>query len=206
MHHIAMSRSTAHRFNLGVEPDVAQAIIRHAFRVEVMNRGREYMPNEMVEAKLAQWLIGKGKPWLMFMGNVGDGKSTAMRVLQAIINNAYIKVPRRDGSLGEEWRMALTWAKTIVDIIDDDSKLKGFANNLCLGIDDIGAEATEIMRYGNIVTPLADIICQRYDRQLQTIFTTNLPSKEFRKRYGERVADRLNEMVEVIVFPKDSYR
>jgi DNA replication protein DnaC len=36
--------------------------------------------------------------------------------------------------------------------------------------------------------------------------TTNLKPAEIRERYGDRIADRLNEMMVKIIYRNDSYR
>lgn len=46
----------------------------------------------------------------------------------------------------------------------------------------------------------------RYDAQLFTVFTTNLEPKEIRQRYGDRIADRLNEMMTKVVYRNLTYR
>ena len=75
-----------------------------------------------------------------------------------------------------------------------------------LGIDDLGEEETTMMDYGNRVTPVIDLLSHRYDRMLFTMVTTNLTPKEIREKYGARIADRFNEMLEVIRFKDISYR
>ena len=75
-----------------------------------------------------------------------------------------------------------------------------------LGIDDLGTEPREVMDFGNVVTPVIDLLTMRYDEQLFTIITTNLTPKQIREHYGDRIADRLNEMGERIVFKNSSYR
>ena len=47
----------------------------------------------------------------------------------------------------------------------------------------------------NVYTPLIDLITTRYE-QLFTIFTTNLTPAQLEEKYGKRIVDRLNEMVE----------
>ena len=73
-------------------------------------------------------------------------------------------------------------------------------------VDDLGVEPREIMDYGNVFTPLVDLITLRYDEQLYTIFTTNLTPSQLEEKYGKRIVDRLNEMVETIVFENGTYR
>jgi DNA replication protein DnaC len=42
--------------------------------------------------------------------------------------------------------------------------------------------------------------------QLFTIITTNLTPSEIREKYGDRIADRMNEMMVKIIFNNDTYR
>ena len=42
--------------------------------------------------------------------------------------------------------------------------------------------------------------------QAFTVISTNLTAKEIREKYGERIADRLNEMMNVIIFKNKSFR
>ena len=71
-----------------------------------------------------------------------------------------------------------------------------------LGFDDLGTEPSEVMNYGNVYTPVIDLLTKRYEEQLFTIITTNLTPQQ----NGDRIADRLNEMVKKIVFNNDTYR
>jgi len=43
-----------------------------------------------------------------------------------------------------------------------------------LAIDDMGIEPLEVMEYGNMVSPIVELLTRRYDEQLFTIMTTNL--------------------------------
>lgn len=75
-----------------------------------------------------------------------------------------------------------------------------------LGIDDLGTEPSEVMDYGNVYTPVIDRLTKRYEEQFFTIITTNLTPQQIREHYGDRIADRLNEMVKKIVFNNTTYR
>lgn len=59
---------------------------------------------------------------------------------------------------------------------------------------------------GHVVNPISDLIGSRYRDQLFTFITTNLTPREIRQKYGNRVADRFNEMTEPVVFENDTYR
>ena len=75
-----------------------------------------------------------------------------------------------------------------------------------LGIDDLGIEPKEIMDFGNVFTPIIDLLTKRYEEQLFTIVTTNLTPSQIREHYGDRIADRLNEMTEKIIYRNSTYR
>ena len=60
--------------------------------------------------------------------------------------------------------------------------------------------------YGNVYTPVIDLLTKRYEEQLFTIITANLTPQQIREHYGDRIADRLNEMVKKIVFNNATYR
>ena len=75
-----------------------------------------------------------------------------------------------------------------------------------LAIDDFGTEPLEVMDYGNVLYPITDLLTTRYDRNLYTILTTNLTPQETRPRYGDRIADRLNEMMGKVIFANSTYR
>lgn len=68
-------------------------------------------------------------------------------------------------------------------------------------IDDLGTEPNRQKVYGTDRDLMVDAIMMRYDafsdpeRQYKTHFTSNLSKDEIRKRYGERIWSRLNEMV-----------
>ena len=60
-----------------------------------------------------------------------------------------------------------------------------------LVIDDLGMEYGD--ERGSFLATLDGLINARYSAQLKTVITTNLPWAKFKKRYGERIADRLRE-------------
>ena len=71
----------------------------------------------------------------------------------------------------------------------------------------IVTEKGKYLCYGNLITPVADIIDHRYIRRKKTIFTTNLVPAELCSRYGERIADRMNEDYAFIMYNNHpSYR
>ena len=75
-----------------------------------------------------------------------------------------------------------------------------------LAIEDMGREPAEILEFGNTASPVIDLLEYRYDNQLFTFITTNLTPAQIREKYGNRIADRFNEMMETIVFKNGTYR
>ena len=78
------------------------------------------------------------------------------------------------------------------------------ADVLC--IDDLGLEPTEVLDFGNAINPVIEIMEHRYRQQLFTFITTNLTPKQIREKYGDRIADRFNEIMKCIVFANPTFR
>ena len=187
--------------------DDAKVYLLAAYQAEVERRHRVFERNEHFDAQLnqiANYLIGGSKKFgLMFCGLCGNGKTTWAKALQLLasglnlknpINNLYYVFPlwnakdlamRSKGNYND-WRNVMRYQLMIVD--------------------DLGTEPREVMEFGNVYTPLIDLITTRYEEQLFTIFTTKLTPAQLEEKYGKRIVDRLNEMVEKVVFENESYR
>lgn len=79
--------------------------------------------------------------------------------------------------------------------IDSETEFQRYAKAHVLLIDDLGAggklsEHTETVNFR--------LINYRYDHQLPTLITSNVPPKELGARMGDRVASRLVEMCDRI--------
>lgn len=75
-----------------------------------------------------------------------------------------------------------------------------------LAIDDLGTEPREVMEFGNMTAPMRDLLEIRYDRSLPTLISTNMTPADITKRYGDRIGDRMREVMEVVRFRNGSYR
>ena len=62
------------------------------------------------------------------------------------------------------------------------------------------------MDFGNVINPIAELISYRYEALLPAIYSTNLSPSSIAEVYGKRVADRLKETAEIVVFSNESYR
>jgi DNA replication protein DnaC len=74
------------------------------------------------------------------------------------------------------------------DSIFDPALWNVVSRTAVLVIDDLGAEPRDDDR----TTPaIAALVCDRGDAARKTLITTNMDHESFRRRYGERVFDRL---------------
>lgn len=186
----------------------AYETLRTAIEVSVENRHGKFIETAEMNAniwQLAECLTADNpKIGVLLCGGTGNGKTTFMRSFQLLLNTFDIPNP----NVGSSYGISLMEATELAHICKTDySRFLGIARNTpMLGIDDLGNEPTEILDYGNAKRPLVELLSIRYDLQLFTFISTNLAPGKIRATYGDRIADRLNEMVEKIVFEDSSFR
>lgn len=211
---LRLRKTTKGLFRLPLTESQTYQALMAAVQVEVEYRGMTYEPSaELVDyvTKAAKWLYDGNKFGLMLLGQPGNGKTTLMRAICSLLNYFEVKDP-----YGERVHIRTVSATELARINRDNYEVfKKICNEPMLAIDDLGQEPNEILDYGNVATPAVDLLCHRYNEQLFTIVTTNLgkrsddPAKKsstLRGRYGDRIADRFNEMMSFIVFKNKSYR
>lgn len=193
------------RFDAAVTAEVLHRILCRAYGMEVQRSGRDIMCGRDTAERLrtAATVLAdscKTKWGLLLQGNVGNGKTTMIRAMQAAINWLYYN----NLLLADGLRMVT--AKTITDRAAEVSYMDGLATCDMLAIDDLGTEPTETLVYGNPLTPVADTLLRRYERRLFTVISTNLTPRERLDKYGQRITDRLREMCTTITFDHESFR
>lgn len=207
---LAAPKGTLQSFRLHLSVDDAYRLLLAAYQGEVASRQRQFLnvPDTLAALNcLAQALTQPGSKFaVVLLGTVGNGKTTALRALQRVISRLNIpdhSCPNRIASLA----LPVFKASCIVDLWEQNpQQFRDVAASTLLGIDELGEENVDVRRYGNISSPICELIYLRYDRRLFTVLTTNLTPKEIRERYGDRIADRLNEMAVKIVFRSPSFR
>ena len=204
---LLQQRITNTRFKLPMSFDDAKVYLLAAYQAEVERRHRVFERNEYFDAQLnliAKYLTGGSKKFgLMFCGLCGNGKTTWAKALQLLVSGLNLKNPINN----------LYYVFPLCNAKDLTLRSKGNYNDWrnvmryqLMIVDDLGTEPREVMEFGNVYTPLIDLITTRYEEQLYTIFTTNLTPAQLEEKYGKRIVDRLNEMVEKVVFENESYR
>ena len=153
---------------------------------------------------VAETLAGDSHKFgLLLAGTCGNGKTTTMRAVQSVVmllNNTYYN--RRGEGIGNR----LLEAKEITQLSDKDGQLAAYKTVPVLFLDDLGREPTEVLKYGNVTSPITELLEYRYNQRLTTIVTTNLEPSEIREKYGDRIADRFNEMFALVSYTGVSYR
>lgn len=195
------------RFKLPMTKEQAYQLLLAAVKGEVEYRARKFELNDAVKSyakTIAEWLTGDSSKFgLLLCGNVGNGKSTFVKAFQQLLNQLNL----RSEDNRDYWKIRIIDARTAAYLCKSDYREWEELGRLpMLAIDDLGTEPLEIQDYGNIMSPMVDLLTRRYDKQLFTIVTTNLMPKEIRPKYGVRIGDRFNEMMVKIQFENDTYR
>ena len=200
-------KGTMPRFNLPLSEEDAFVSLMSAIKVEVEFRRREFVATEELNTqvkRLSAFLTQENSKFgVVLAGGCGNGKTTIIKALQSLVNVLHIPNPYTD----KEYVMRIIDAKSMVATCKSNYEdWKRLMHQDLLAIDDLGTEPREVMDYGNIINPTVDILTRRYENQLFTIISTNLTPPQISQVYGERIADRMREMMEIIPFTNSSYR
>ena len=181
----------------------AFALLMAAYQTEVENRYVKFIADvtlvNHVRAMAKALTEDSPKFGIMLCGTCGNGKTTLLRAFQLSLN--YLS---RNGFL-QDAGIRIVDAKDVSTIMKDPNT-RQVRSAPMLAIEDMGREATEVIDYGNVTCPIIDLLEYRYAEQLFTFITTNLNTKDIREKYGDRLADRFNEMLCVITFSNPSFR
>lgn len=208
------------RFYLPYDCELVKTMLGVKYKAEVLSRiqpeNYRQLEAELVQniGDVAKWLCNPQKrPGLLLYGKVGTGKTTLLRAICATINDVCERDTyengTRENTLDNFRCISIVKAKGIInDYINPQSRPRYelMTKVSLMAIDELGVEPMESKSYGNVSEPLIDLFCERYDRQLCTIVSTNLGNAEIRQRYGTRLADRFNEMFTCLPFTGQSFR
>lgn len=193
-----------------IEKALAYKLIGKAYRCRVEMRRGIYEKSESVYKAVdsaSEWLSGKStKPWLLIVGGMGSGKTTLANAICDVVD-ATSKIDTRE----LVWRSPfsrITAVKLNTLARTDEKEARVYSDSLRLLVDDLGTEQGNIKVYGNELSPITEMLYDRYDSTVKTtIITTNFNfPDDIEKVYGERVTDRLKEMCNFIVMTAPSFR
>ena len=193
------------RFRLPMTKEQAVDVLTAAYQAEVEYRKSEFVLDEQTKANIehfALFLTNAGSRFgVMFSGVCGNGKTTLVYAFQTLLN--YM---RDRGLTDENAGISIIDAKEVAYYAKDVKQFRQLKERPMIAIEDMGREPVEVLEYGNVLNPVIDLLEYRYNAQLFTIITTNLVPKEIRERYGNRIADRFNEMFDKVIFANQTYR
>lgn len=176
-----------------------------AYQAEVVYRKRQFIMDDSTMKNiegLASFLTDSGSKFgIMFSGVCGNGKTTLLYAFQTLLNYLNDR-----GLLGKDAGCSIVDAKEVAYYAKDVQRFRNLKDKEMIAIEDMGREPVEVLEYGNVLNPVIDLLEYRYNKQLFTIITTNLVPKQIREKYGNRIADRFNEMFEKVIFANETYR
>lgn len=188
-----------------MEKDQAVDALTAAYKAEVDYRRRTFVMDEATKKNIEQFasfLTGEGGRFgAIFSGVCGNGKTTLLYAFQNLLNFL-----NNQGLFKEDTGISVVDAKDVVSYAKDLKQFRALKDRRMIAIEDMGREPVEVLDYGNVLNPVVDLLEHRYNAQLFTIITTNLVPKEIRQKYGNRIADRFNEMFDKVIFANESYR
>ena len=190
--------------------DKAWGMLCAAYEAEVVARG---MACDMTD-KTNQYLRiiaetmtnNSTKCGILLCGNCGNGKTTTINAFVMVCKylDSNLRIMQR--VVANPLNIQQTSARRLVQVAKDENAMTEAKVAHVLCIDDLGLEPTEVLDYGNAINPVIEILEHRYRRQLFTFITTNLTPKQIREKYGDRIADRFNEIMQCIVYDNPTFR
>lgn len=193
----------------GMPTEAAAEMLKAALMAEIELRGGTFQDVSGLEEnirKIAElFTCPTNKFGVMLCGGVGNGKTSLLKALQSLL--IFLEIRIMNNSSFEYLGMRIISSKELCrQIRTDYNKILQYQDQKMLGIDDLGEEEQTMIDYGNRVTPVIDLLSYRYDRMLFTMVTTNLTPKQIRFTYGDRIADRFNEMMLILPYENPSFR
>ena len=176
-----------------------------AFRVDGETRD---LMNELFLYAIGQSCKLDQRKGLWIYGNVGTGKSTLLRALRAF---DLVTGGNDDRSGRPCGGFRIEAASTVANrfVTDGLGGIAGCCNGaLTCAFDEVGREPLPVRYYGTEVNVMQYVFQMRYDfrHSSRTHVTTNMLPEEIPFRYGDYIADRVNEMFNVIELRGESKR
>lgn len=161
------------------------------------------------EMKIKRPDLRKG---LLIAGRIGCGKTSLMRLFQRNQRQVYMILGAKE--IAFNWRQAGENAGAYLERLSNAHMLpvndvQNFYHRFAgLCIDDVGTEDVQ-NSFGNRASVIADLIEARYyNRCIGPLLhlTTNLTMKDVKEFYGDRVASRLRETMNIIEYKGEDRR
>lgn len=178
-------------------------------------KDKSTVEQKKIIAQMANWLsvdnVDSHK-WVLMIGGIGNGKTTILKAMHYLV--AWLSTTENGiYQEGVKYSYSYITAAELCELYKEDkNEFSLVKNTRMVFLDDVGAEPRMQLNWGNEEHPIAEFLMYRYNRQLPTVMTTNLPpakngeQSQFAVHYGLRVTDRLNEMCLKVKFTDKSFR
>ncbi len=210
---LTRQKTTKEFFRWSCSPDEAWGMLCAAYAREVELRGMTCdmidKTNQYLETIAHMMTSSSTKCGILLCGNCGNGKTTTMNAFVAVcryMDKVNALRASQKNELHRYINIQQTSARRLTQVAKDENCMNEAKKADVLCIDDVGLEPTEVLDFGNAINPVIEILEHRYRQQLFTFITTNLTPKEIREKYGDRIADRFNEIMKCIVYDNPTFR
>lgn len=163
---------------------------------EVDDDNRELINSIYLYANEQPGLLDPNKGILLW-GTIGTGKSTIIKIVGEVLRI------KKQGFITVNCSLIATqYSATGLQALNsstyNDSELGPKPVNRAF--DELGREPIPAMHYGNALNVMQYILQCRYELKgrIKTFATTNLKPESFEKLYGTYIADRMNEMFNIV--------
>ena len=202
--------STQTRYRISMDDRDVYEMLKIAYSANVARCGYIFSEDAETQKKIhgmAGWLTSsKAKPGMLLCGTCGNGKTTLAESAREVINTLLNPESSPNVIPHVPQMIRINALKITQAYTEQKGEYERWKVCPMLMIDDLGVEPAEIRVYGNVVSPLVEMLYERYDRKLMTVITSNLTKKAIGEVYGPRIVERVIEMCNIMAFTHKSYR
>ena len=150
--------------------------------------------------KMNERFSGDLQKGIMLVGKYGSGKTLIMQAMAEMYNTAVRTLQVR--------HPLLRFMKSSELLYSVKEKSVSDFSRVALVIDELGREPKQIMDFGNLTSPMIELLCERYDNGAWTHGTSNftLETLSSENQYGKMTGDRIKSMFNFIELKGESRR
>ena len=151
--------------------------------------------------KMDERFNGDLQKGIMLVGKYGSGKTLIMQAM-AELHNTLVHTLQLQRPL-----LKFVKSSELLDSVKEKTGDKLFSR-IPLVIDEFGREPKQVMDYGNLKSPIIELLCERYDNGTLTHGTSNftLETLSSDNQYGKMTGDRIKSMINFIELKGESRR